>query len=124
MPGESFAAGAQAVGAAGPGVFDHGAEGVVVMESLEDAIPESDERSEGPQVEQLVEGSQPRGQDGGRQKLAKLREELGSGEAGAQQWGGDFGFGAGLGLGGRFGFGGVFGFWIWHVCMCYDIHTV
>jgi hypothetical protein len=42
LAGEAFAAGAQAVSAAGAGIFDDQAQVMVIAESLEDAIPEGD----------------------------------------------------------------------------------
>ena len=103
---------------------------MVITKALKDQIPEGDQRSKGALIEGFIAQGQPGGQHGRGQQLVETAQELGGGEAGAQQlgsrgWGG-FGFGgaaagrgwAALGLGRL-----AVGFRSCHVCMYYNIHT-
>jgi hypothetical protein len=85
------------------------AEGVILTEALEDDVPEGYQGSEGPLIESQLGESQPIGNERYRQEAVKTVEQLGSGEAGAQQrrrLGGEF-F-AWFGRGGLSGVKGAF----------------
>ena len=84
---KAFPPGTEVVGATGQGILLHLAQAVVVVQALEDQIPESDQRSESPLVEGFFRNRQPGGQPGCGQELVEDPEQLWGGKARAQQRG-------------------------------------
>jgi len=73
---KAFTPGTEVVGATRSGILLHLAQAVVVVQALEDQIPESNERGESPLVEGLLRNSQPGGQPGRGQELAEGIKQL------------------------------------------------